>query len=333
MMKAIVQEVYGGPEVLHFAEIPKPVPGPRDVLLRVKAVSVNPVDAKQRAGGPPHTPVSNPPFIVGWDAAGVVEAVGDEVALFKVGDEVYGAGDSTRPGSYAEYLAIDERIIGRKPKSLSFEQAAAIPLTALTAWEGMFEMIDVQRGEADIPRTVLIVGGAGGVGSVAIQLAKQVADMHVVATASRPASTERCRQLGADAVINHNEDFAPQLEAVGLSGVEYIFTTAPLNNFAQLVASLKPLGKISCILPSPDLDVTGLFPLRGTLAFELMFTRPRFGVEPEKQGQILNRVADLLDGGQVVTTLTQVMSWADVQEAHRAIETTHSLGKMVLRIE
>lgn len=335
-MKAIVQRVYGSPSVLHFATVPKPLPGARDLLARVKAVSVNPVDAKQRRGGPPDTPVPDPPRIVGWDAAGVVEAVGDDTTLFAVGDEVYFAGDITRPGCYAQYVAADERIVGRKPSSLTFEEAAAIPLTALTAWEALFEMIAVEPGVDPTPHALLIVGGGGGVGSIAIQIAKRVAGLHVVATASRPESEAHCRRMGADAIINHDHDLPRQLQDLGLPGVEYILSTTTLDNFDQLVASLKPLGKICCILsgePARALDVSGLFPIRGTLAFELMFTRSRYGAEPEKQGQILNRVAELLDLGILVTTMTRVRSWTEVQALHRAIETSHSIGKTVMQVD
>lgn len=335
-MQAIVQEVYGGPEVLHFAQVPRPTPGPRDLLVRVHAVSVNPVDTKVRRGGPPGTSVPNPPLIVGWDAAGVVEAVGDAVTRFRVGDEVYFAGDVTRPGSYAEYVAVDERIVGHKPRTLTFEEAAAIPLTALTAWEGLFEQMDVRRGDGPDPRRILVIGGGGGVGSITVQIAKRVAGLHVIATASRPESAEFARRMGADAVIDHTQEFAPQLQALGLDGVDYIYATAGLRNFAWQVAVLRPLGTICSILSGPDgdrLDVTGLFPIRGTLTFELMFTRPRLGVEPERQGQILERVADLLDRGILQTTLTRVMSWREVQEAHRAMETGHTVGKIVLRVD
>lgn len=335
-MKAIIQEVYGGPEVLHFATVPRPTAGPRDILVRVKAVSVNPVDAKERSRGLANTPVPNPPKIVGWDGAGVVEALGLETTLFSLGDHVYFAGDRTRQGSYAEYVAVDERIVGHKPQSLSFEESVAIPLTALTAWEGLLETIEVKRGEGEQPRTLLIVGGAGGVGSIAIQIGKKVCDLHVVATASRKESEDFCRKMGADAVIDHNHDFVPQLNELGLDGVEYIFTTATLENFDQLVASLKPLGKICCILAAgggENLDVSGLFPNRGTLAFELMFTRSSHDVEPEKQGQILNRVAELLDQKELVSTMTRVESWEAVETVHQAIETTHSVGKTVMRVE
>jgi NADPH2:quinone reductase len=336
-MQAIVQEVYGGPEVLHFATVPKPQPGPRDLLVRVRAVSVNPVDAKTRwRGGAPGTPVPNPPQILGWDGAGVVEAVGGEVSLFKGGDEVYFAGDITRPGSYAEFVAVDERIVGRKPQNLSFEEAVAIPLTALTAWEALLETMRAEGGAGESPCTALIIGGGGGVGSIAIQIARQVCGLYVVATASRPESEAYCRQMGADGVINHRQELAPQLKDLGVRGADYILTCAGLDNFAQLVAALNPLGEICSILGSQAataLDVSGLFQIRGRLSFELMFTRPRLGVEPEKQGQILNRVADLLDQGILVTTMTRMMPWDEVQQAHQAIETGHTVGKMVLSVD
>jgi NADPH:quinone reductase len=335
-MRAIVQDVYGGPEVLRMAEVSRPAPGPLDLLVRVHAVSVNPVDAKVRGGGPAGAPVTNPPQIVGWDAAGVVAAVGDAVERFSVGDEVFFAGDVTRRGSYAQYVAVDERIVGYKPGRLSFEEAAAIPLTALTAWEGLVEMIQAQQPADATRRTLLVVGGAGGVGSITIQIARQLCHLHVIATASRPETADYCRQLGAVEIIDHSQDFAPQLAALGFPGVDYIFSAAPLTNFPQLVASLNPLGKICCILggePAQQLDVSGLFPIRGTLAFELMFTRPRLGIEPEKQGEILDRVADLLDAGVLVTTMQQILPWTEVHEAHRQIESGRTIGKIVLRVE
>lgn len=335
-MQAIIQRTYGGPDVLEFADVPTPTPGPRDLLVRVIAVSINPVDAKHRhRGGAAGDPVPDGIQILGWDAAGIVTAIGPDVVNFNLGDEVYFAGDITRPGSYAQFVAVDERIVGHKPRTLSFEEAAAIPLTALTAWEAMIENMDAQRGSGPTPRTILIVGGAGGVGSIAIQIARQVCGLRVIATASRPETEAFCRKLGAHDVINHRHDFAPQLAALGLPGVDYIFSTAPLDNFPQLVASLNPLGRIGVILggpPATALDVSGLFPIRGSLSFELMFVRPREGAEPERQGQILNRVADLLDRSVLVTTMTEVRPWTEVKAAHRAIESGATIGKMVMRV-
>ena len=333
-MTAVVQEVFGGPEVLQFANVPLPALRPHDVLVRVHAFAVNPVDAKARGGGPTAIRVPDGVRIVGWDAAGVVAAVGAEAHLFKPGDEVFCAGDMTRAGCYAEYVAVDERIVGRKPGTLSFAEAAAVPLTALTAWEGMFEQLAIDP--LGPPRPMLVVGGAGGVGAIAIQIAKRVAGLHVIATAARPESREYALRMGADALIDHTKDFAPQLRALGLAGVDYVFSTARLGNFSQLVSVLNPLGKICLILSGPEaqaLDVGGLMPIRGTVTWELMFTRPRTGVELEKQGQILNRVATLLDSGVLATTMTQCLSWRDIQAAHRQIETGHTIGKIVLEVD
>ena len=331
-MKAIVQTEYGDPQVLHFATVPMPTLQPRDLLVRVKAIGVNPVDAKRRRGG---MGVLRAPQIVGWDAAGVVEGLGIEATRFKIGDEVYLAGDSTRQGCYAEFVAVDERIVGHKPKNCTFAEAAAIPLTALTACEAFFEQMGLTPEPRAPARSMLIVGGAGGVGSIATQIAKRVCGLRVVATASRPASVAFCRQMGADEVIDHSRDLAEQLKVLGMTGTDYILNCADLSNFPQFVQALNPLGTICCILGGPlaqALDVSGLVPKRGTLTFELMFTRPRLNLEPEKQGVILDRVADWLDRGVLVTTLTQVMDWADVQEAHRAIEGGHAIGKIVLKV-
>ncbi|MBK8045730.1 MAG: zinc-binding dehydrogenase [Anaerolineales bacterium] len=263
--------------------------------------------------------------------------VGAEASKFAVGDEVYFAGDITRQGSYAEFVAVDERLVGRKPRRLSFDEAAAVPLTALTAWEGLIEMIQADRGDAGTGgRVCLIVGGGGGAGSMAIQIAKQVCGLQVIASASRPDSAAFCKRMGADIVINHQHPMVDQITQLGMSGADYIFSTARLGNFPDLVASLNPLGKICCILSGDEakrLDVSGLFPIRGTLAFELMFTRPRTGLELERQGDILDRVATLIDGGTLVSTMTHVYPWTSVQEAHRAIETGHTVGKIVMRVD
>lgn len=334
-MRAVVQAVYGGPDVLHMADVPRPAPGQRDLRIRVHAAAVNPVDAKVRRGGPAGEPVPDAPKILGWDGAGVVDAVGSAVTGFAAGDEVYFAGDIGRAGAYAEYVLVDARIVGRKPRTLDMSQAAAVPLTALTAWEGIFETFKLAPGEGQ-GRTLLIIGGAGGVGSIAIQLAKRVGGFHVVATASRPASEARCRELGADLVIDHTRPLAPQLHAAGLSGVDFIFSTATLDNFEAMVDALNPLGHICVITGGPaaqSVNVAPLMPKRGTLSFELMFTRPSTGVEPERQGVILNRVAQLLDQGVLQTTLTATLPWHEAQEAHRRIETEHTMGKIVLLID
>jgi zinc-binding alcohol dehydrogenase family protein len=336
-MRAIVQDVYGGPEVLHFGEVPLPELRPYDVLLRVAAASINPVDAKMRGGGPSGEPVTNAPLILGWDAVGEVVALGTEARRFAVGERVYCAGDITRPGSYAEYVAVDERIAGRCPQRLSDVEAAAVPLVALTAWEGLLETLGADRGGAGLGTGIcLIVGGAGGVGSLAIQVARQVCRLTVVATASRLESADYCRSLGADAVIDHTQPLDEQLAALGYRGADYIFSTAPLTGFGEWVRALNVLGKICCITGGPEaahLDVSPLFPIRGSLAFELMFTRPRTGVGIEKQGEILDQVAGLLDAGVLRPTVQHVLSWSEVAEAHRMIESGHTMGKIVMTID
>lgn len=336
-MRAIVQDVYGGPEVLHFADVPLPQLRLHDLLVRVAAVSANPVDTKTRRGGPSGQPVADPPLIIGWDAVGEVVARGPEAQRFQIGDKVYFAGDRTRAGSYAQYVAVDERITGHRPQRLSDAEVAAVPLVALTAWEGLLEMLEADRGDAGLgSRVCLIVGGAGGVGSMAIQIAKQVCELTVVATASRPVSVDYCRQLGADAVLDHTQPLAEQLAALGYRGADYIFSTASLAGFGQWVGALNVLGKICCIVGGPEaahLDVSPLFPIRGTLAFELMFTRPRTGVGIEKQGEILDRVAGLLDAGVLRSTVQHVLPWSEVLEAHRLIESGHTLGKIVMTVE
>lgn len=335
-MKAVGQIIYGGPEVLQFMDVPQPTLRAGDLLVRVHAFAVNPVDTQWRWGDQPGTPVHNPPQIVGWDAAGVVTEADARATHFKVGDEVYFAGDSTRQGCYAEYVAVDERIVAHKPRKLSFAEAAAVPLTALTAWEAFFENMGIPLKPSVPARTLLIVGGAGGVGSMAIQIAKRVAGLHVIATASLTSSREYCKKMGADAVIDHMQDLEPQLKALGIGGVDYILNTATLPNFPQLVKNLNPLGKICTITGDDDalktLDVNELFYKRVTLTFELMFTRSRLNIEPEKQGQILAQIADLLDQRVLISTLTQVMDWCDIQRAHQLIESGHSLGKIALNV-
>jgi zinc-binding alcohol dehydrogenase family protein len=332
-MQAISFSEYGGPEVLQFVEVPQPILQPRDLLVRVKAFAVNPVDAKRRRAGP--LPLAFPK-ILGWDGAGIVEQVGAQVSLFKIGDPVFFAGDATRPGCYAEYVAIDERIVGHKPKTLDYAESAAIPLTGLTAWEAFFEQMHLEPGADNRHRTMLIYGGGGGVGSIAIQIAKRVARLQVIATASRPASMEYCRELGADAVIDHSRDLPPQLRALRLNGVDYILNGGEVSNIPMLAEILNPLGTICCIVggdAAKAIDASLVFAKRGTLTFELMFARARLKIEMERQGVILNHLADLLDQKILMTTLKQRMNWCEIQHAHRLIDSGHTLGKIVLEVD
>jgi zinc-binding alcohol dehydrogenase family protein len=334
-MKAIGFDRYGGPDMLEVVEIPDPEPGPRDIVVRVKAAGVNPVDAKVRARKEAGSPVEEPPLVPGWDAAGTVEYRGEQARRFEVGDAVYFAGDITRPGTYAELVAVDERIVARKPETLSFEQAAGVPLTALTAWEALFEHMPFSPNGDSNDASVLIVGGAGGVGSIAVQLAKKLAGTHVIATASRTESAKTCLELGADAVIDHTKDLAKQLKESGYDGVDCVLNTATPSNLPELIALLNPLGTICCITGGPTLkalDVTGLFPKRGSLTFEYMFARPLYGAEPERQGAVLQRIASLIDERVLSHAVRHVMDWAEAPMAHRAIETGHTIGKIVLRV-
>lgn len=331
-MKAIGFFEYGKPDVLRFVEVPPPLPRPRDVIVRVKAVSVNPVDAKVRRGlRGGADKAGGGPVVIGWNAAGIVEEVGSEARRFRVGDEVYLAGDITRHGSYAESIACDERIVGKKPKTLSFEEAAAIPLTAITAWEAFLENMDV-REASGAGHAALIFGGAGGVGSIGIQIAKRVCGLRVIATASRSESASFCRTMGADGVIDHSKELAAQLPSVGASGFDYILSCAERNDFASLASVLNFLGKICCILPAPAADLSALFSMRASVHFENMFSRPMFGVEPERQGALLDRVADLLDRKVLQSTMTEVLDWSEFRIAHEAIESGHTVGKIVMRV-
>ena len=331
-MQAISHSIYGGPEVLHFVNVPTPSVQPRDLLVRVKAFAVNPVDAKRRRGGVGALPS---PKILGFDGAGIVEQIGTAATLFHVGDEVYFAGDATRQGCYAEYVAIDERIVGHKPKTLDFAEAAAIPLTGLTAWEAFFEQMHWQAQPNVNRGTLLMFGGAGGVGSMAIQIAKHVARVRVIATASRPESVDYCRRIGADAIVDHTHELRPQLRALGFEGVDYILNSGEVTNIPQLAEILNPFGTICNIVggdAAKSIDASLVFAKRGTLTFELMFARPRLKIEMERQGQILNRLADLLDQKVLVSTLTHRMDWHAIQQAHQLIESGHTLGKIVLDV-
>ena len=325
------------PESLVEVEIPDPEPGARDLLVRVKAVSVNPVDVKVRSR---QKTVEKEPKIIGWDAAGVVESIGSEVSLFKVGDEVYYAGDITRPGCNSQYHLVDERIVGRKPASLSFEQAAAMPLTTITAWESLFDRMGVEKGapaEQD-RKSVLVIGGAGGVGSIAIQLAKKVAGCKVIATASREDTAGWCRKLGADEIINHHKSFAEEFKRIGADEVDYILcfnsTEKHIQNMADVI---KPQGKICTIVETKDSQPVNisLFQAKSVgFMWELMFTRSMFKT-PDMQAQhdLLNESARLIDEGLLKTTMAESygpLTAENLRKAHGKIESGNMIGKLVL---
>lgn len=315
-------------------DIPKPIPGLRDLLVKIEAVSVNPVDFKIRQNSAKDT-VLETPKIIGWDAVGVVEAIGDSVSLFKVGDEVFYAGDLTKQGSNAEYQIIDERIVGNKPKSLSVEQAAAMPLTGLTAWEILFDRIRINP-EKDKGKSILIIGGAGGAGSIAIQLAKKIAGLTVIATASRPESIEWCKEQGADFVINH-KNLVEEVRNAGFQHVDFILDFVDVNQYWDaFVELIKPQGHIGSI--SDPVESVNLRQLKGKSAsfhWELMFTRSMFQTDDMiEQHHILNQLATLLDNSTIHSTLKTTLDGltaANFKEAHRLLESGKTIGKIAIK--
>lgn len=322
------------PESLVDLELPTPTPQGHDLLVRVRAVSVNPVDYKVRA---PKDKTESEPRILGWDAAGEVVAVGPEVTLFRPGDRVWYAGDITRAGSNAEFQLVDERIVGPMPASLSFEQAAALPLTAITAWEALFDRLQVPTVPHALPRcSILIIGGAGGVASIAIQLAARVAGLTVIATASRPESAAWARDLGARHVIDHHGDIPAQLQALGFATVDYVFvTTHSAQHFDTAATVVAPQGKICLIEGENAPDMSLLKSKSAALVWEFMFTRSMYRTaDMIEQHHLLTEVARLVDDGTLKTTLGRVVGPLDaahLRQAHAELEAGRAIGKLVLR--
>lgn len=326
------------PASLIEVEIPTPTPTGRDLLVRVHAVSVNPVDVKMRAPRPGIAPLPQP-HILGYDAAGTVEAVGPNVTLFMPGDEVYYAGSNDRAGSNSEFHLVDERIVGAKPRTLDFEEAAALPLTTITAWEALFDRMGIaKQPSANQERTILIIGGAGGVGSIAIQIAKQVAGLHVIATASRPESVAWCHRMGADAVINHQQPLKDELAALGFATVDYILCTNSLEQYVTSMAEIiSPQGKTCSIVGTKNNEPVNinLFMRKSVgFFFELMFTRPVFQTaDMQAQHDLLTEAAQLVDAGFLRTTLTErfgPLTGANLRRAHARIESGSMIGKLAL---
>lgn len=310
--------------------LPKPTPTGRDISVEVKAISVNPVDGKMRTV---RVPAEGVPEVLGYDAAGIVAAVGPDVSLFKVGDEVFYAGALTRPGTNAEFHLVDERIVGFKPKSLDWAQSAAMPLTTVTAWEGLFDRLNITKPVAGGANAILIVGGAGGVGSIAIQLVKQLTDLTVIATASRPETVEWVKKMGADHVINHREPLAPQVEALNIGAPSFVFSTTQTNQHAANIAELiAPQGRFGLI---DALDSIDPFKMKSvSVHLEFMFTRSMFETaDMNEQGVIFNKVAAMLDAGKLVTTIRERLSPINAEtltKAHRMSESGSAIGKIVL---
>lgn len=320
------------PDALLDVETTVPAPTGRDLRVAVKAISVNPIDTKVRKrAAPPEGEVK----ILGFDAAGVVEAVGPDATLFKPGDEVFYAGSILRQGSNAELQLVDERIVGHKPKSLSFAQAAALPLTSITAWELLFDRLGALPGRSVDPRTLLIVGGAGGVGSMLIQLARRLTGLTVVATASRAQSQAWCRDLGAHAVIDHSQPLKPQIDALKGPPVGLIASlTATDQHYPALAGIIAPQGRFGLIDDPAKLDIALLKGKAASLHWESMFTRSSFQTEDMiAQHRLLDDVADMIDKGVLRTTLEQTfgsINAANLKRAHAQIESGRTTGKIVL---
>ncbi|WP_238996563.1 zinc-binding alcohol dehydrogenase family protein [Paenibacillus pinistramenti] len=314
-------------------QVEKPVPAGRDLLVRVKAISVNPVDVKVRA---PKARVEESPKILGWDVAGIVEQAGSHSTLFNVGDEVYYAGSLIRPGGNSEFHLVDERIVGRKPKNLDFAAAAALPLTAITAWEALFERLAISKEKADNQgKKLLIIGAAGGVGSIALQLARE-AGLTVIGTASRPETEQWVREHGASIVISHYEDFRSQLEQHGMDSVDYILCLhSTEKHWKAMEAVIKPLGRICSIVETAEpLDLTLLKNKSVTFAWEFMFTRSKYETpDMIEQHFLLNELADWIEQGRIKSTLSETLSpinAANLRKAHLKVEENRMIGKLVL---
>jgi zinc-binding alcohol dehydrogenase family protein len=313
-------------------ELPRPEAQGRDVLVAVRAVSVNPVDTKvrMRAQAEPGSWK-----VLGWDAAGTVEAVGPKVTLFRPGDEVYYAGALDRPGTNAAFHLVDERIVGRKPASLSWAEAAAIPLTAITAWETLFDRLDVRKPVSGAANAILIVGGAGGVGSITTQLVRQLTTLTVITTASRPETKAWSLALGAHHVVDHSAGLSGAVEALGLGAPAFVFSTTHTDDHLPEIAKLiAPQGRMALIDDPVGLDVSLLKRKSVSLHWEFMFTRSMFGTpDIAEQGKLLTEVARLIDAGTLRTTLSETfgpINAANLRRAHALIESGRAKGKIVL---
>ena len=319
-------------EALLDIEAPTPVPGPKDLLVEIRAVSVNPVDTKVRRAVAPQP---NEAKILGWDASGVVVATGGETSLFKTGDEVFYAGAFTRPGTNAEFHVVDERLVGAKPRSLNWAESAALPLTAVTAWEALFDRLDVKRPLNGIAPSILIIGGGGGVGSMAVQLARQVPDLKIIATASRPETQAWVQSLGAHHVLDHRKPLDQEMAVHGLEAPSFVFCTTHTEQHLSAIAELiAPQGRL-CVIDDPAaLDIMPFKRKSVSVHWEFMFTRSLFQT-PDIQAQhgVLAEVSRLVDSGAIRTTLTETLgkiNAKNLRTAHELVEAGHTRGKLVL---
>ena len=331
-MQAIGFQQPGSIDVLINIEQPTPTPEGRDVLIEVKAVSVNPVDVKVR-----HNAKIEPSQwkVLGWDAAGIVTAIGPDVTLFQPGSEVFYAGAIDRPGTNAEYHLVDERIVGMKPKTIDWAEAAALPLTAITAWEMLFERLEVKKSVPGVANAIVIIGGAGGVGSIAIQMARKLTNLTVIATASRPETIAWVKEMGAHHVIDHTLPLAQQVAALGLGAPAFVFSTTQTDQHLEAVVELiAPQGRFGLIDDPMTLDINRFKRKSVSVHWEFMFTRSFFNTaDIAKQGKLLNEVSRLVDEDVLRTTLTQRYSpidAANLKQVHALIESGKARGKIVL---
>lgn len=333
-MKAVAYQKAGpitSPEALVNIELDTPVAEGRDLLVRVQAISVNPVDTKIRNNV---NPENNQWKTLGWDAVGIVEAIGEQVSQFKVGDAVWYAGALNRQGSNSELQLVDERIVGHKPKTLEATEAAALPLTAITAWEMLFDRLQVSKVALE-NTSILVIGGAGGVGSITIQLLKKLTNLTIIATASRAETKEWVKQLGADYVLDHRQPLAAQIKQLGLTAPLYVFSTTQTDqHLSDIVELIAPQGHFGLIDDPAQLDIKPFKSKSVSVHWEFMFTRSMFQTEDmQKQSELLNEVSKLVDEGKIKTTVTKVISpinAENLKRVHQQIESGTTKGKIVL---
>ncbi len=334
-MRAIGYHEPGGidrDDALLDIELPMPEASGRDLLVAVKAVSVNPVDTKIRRSARPD---GGDPKVLGWDAAGIVHAAGPEASLFRPGDAVFYAGAIGRPGSNSEFQLVDERIVGAKPRTLDWGAAAALPLTAVTAWEMLFDRLDVRRPVPGAAPAIVIIGGAGGVGSIAIQLARALTGLTVIATASRPETVSWVRGMGAHHVVDHGRPLAAQVAGLGLGAPAFVFSTTQTDrHLSEIVEMIAPQGRFGVIDDPPTLDINPFKRKSASVHWELMYTRTIYQTaDMAEQGRLLNEVSRLVDDGVLRSTMTRnegPITAAALKRVHAVIESGRARGKIVL---
>lgn len=321
-----------GADALIDFEAEMPIATGHDLLVKVEAISVNPVDTKIRQR---RAPTSDTPEILGWDAAGEVVGTGDAVSNFSVGDRVFYAGAVNRPGTNSEFHLVDERIVGKAPTTISTSAAAAMPLTTLTAYEMLFDRLRIDNGIPGGKNTLLVIGGAGGVGSVTIQLARALSDVTVIATASRQETKSWVEELGAHHVVSHAEPLGPQIETLGVESVDFVYSTTHSHVYSADVAGfMTPQGRYGLI---DDPEMFDIMPFKSkalSVHWEFMFTRPMFETaDMQRQGDILTKVASLIDAGKIKSTVAEsfgTINAASLMKAHALLESGKSKGKIVL---